>query len=82
MLNNPLLHRYWFHTTRGFGIGVTAFSREDAEGLIRDATAQVSWLPRDVVEVVEDVDISTLDANHVRPNMGVPTIRGIWFPRI
>jgi hypothetical protein len=31
--------------------------------------------------VIEDVDVSTLDAGHVRPNMGVPVWRGVWWPR-
>jgi hypothetical protein len=34
-----------------------------------------------VEHVVEDVDVSQLDAGHVLPNMGDPTLRGVWFPR-
>jgi hypothetical protein len=30
--------------------------------------------------VVEDVDVSTLDANHVLPNMEAPNWRGVWYP--
>jgi hypothetical protein len=29
--------------------------------------------------VVEDVDVSTLDAGHVLPNMRAPNERGVWF---
>ena len=33
-----------------------------------------------IESISEDVDISTLDEGHVRPNMGNPLRRGIWFP--
>lgn len=33
-----------------------------------------------ILNCIEDIDISTLDADHVRPNMGSPSNRGIWFP--
>ncbi len=29
---------------------------------------------------IEDIDISTLDGNHVRSNIGNIFQRGIWFP--
>ena len=29
-----------------------------------------------VTDIIEDVDVSTLDANHVLP----PNLRGVWFP--
>jgi hypothetical protein len=32
-------------------------------------------------QVVEDVDVSTLDAGHVRPGIDDPTTRGVWFPQ-
>jgi hypothetical protein len=35
---------------------------------------------RRVARVVQNVDISTLEENHVRPNMGNPVVRGVWFP--
>jgi len=31
--------------------------------------------------VVEDVDVRDLDPGRVVPNMGDPTLRGVWFPR-
>jgi hypothetical protein len=33
-----------------------------------------------VVQVVENVDVSTLDQKHVLPNIGDVTVRGVWFP--
>jgi hypothetical protein len=59
------------------GCGVTAFSRADAEGLIRAAAGRE--LPP-IRRVVEDVDVSTLDRGHVLPNMGDVSVRGVWFP--
>lgn len=32
-----------------------------------------------IIKIIEDVDISTLDKNHVLPNMQPPFARGIWF---
>jgi hypothetical protein len=33
-----------------------------------------------ISRIVPDMDVSTLDQNHVIPNMGVVVWRGIWFP--
>jgi hypothetical protein len=61
------------------GCGVTAFSFDDAMGLIRDSIFAGHDMPL-IARFVEDVDIRSLDQNHVVPNMGVPSRRGIWFP--
>jgi len=37
-------------------------------------------LPR-IRLLIEDVDVSKLDAGHVLPNIDPPVWRGIWFPR-
>jgi hypothetical protein len=37
---------------------------------------------RKIAKVVEDVDTRTLEEGHVRPNIGVPVVRGVWFPKI
>jgi len=51
------------------GCGVTAASREEGG----------DPMPR-ILSVVEDVDLSTLDANHVMPNIGDPDKPGVWYP--
>jgi hypothetical protein len=61
------------------GFGVTSASLQEALGVIRERAFDGRELPP-ISRVVEDVDVSTLDAKHVRPNMGVPVVRGIWFP--
>jgi hypothetical protein len=62
-----------------FCFGITAYSYDDALHILRKdftipADAELSC-------VIEDVDISTLDTNHVLPNLTVPpSWRGIWYP--
>lgn len=77
------LHRYWFTFDgeplppgMGYGCGVTAWTVDDARNLI---TAAVGEVPP-VAEVVEDIDVQSLDQGHVVPNMLPPNERGIWFP--
>lgn len=72
-----LLKRYWFESKRGYGVGVTAYSLDDAKEMI----AQEPWIGEvDLHTVVENVDVQTLDQNHVIQNMGPPNLRGIWYP--
>jgi hypothetical protein len=79
--------RYWVRlvpleppTAANLGIGVTAFDREDALNLIKRHVFPDRRMPP-VVEIIENVDVSTLDRRHVIPNMH-PAIRpGIWFPK-
>lgn len=83
------MRRYWIEfdlsnyerppVSIDMGLGVTAQSREDALSLVRDRVFGGRELPP-VRQVIDDVDVSTLDPGHVRPNMGAPTWRGIWFP--
>lgn len=60
--------------------GVTAFTVDDALQMIRELLYRDEAMPP-IRKVIEDVDITTLD-QHVRPNIGVPIWRGIWYPRI
>ena len=83
------LHRFWFRfepsaddlfVGRALGCGVTAVDRRDAEDLLRTKVFH-GELPQ-IVEVIEDADVRDLDQGHVIPNMGDPSIRGVWFPRV
>ena len=80
-LNNLLLRRYWFKTKERFGFGVTAYSLDDAKHLV-DEAARGLGVSYEVLDIIEDVDVRTLDQNHVVPNMGAPNFRGIWFPNL
>ena len=80
----PQLHRFWFSfedpspfSIWGAGCGVTAYSHDDAVQILKDRVFQQS-LP--ACSVIADIDVSTLDENHVRPNIGLVTQRGVWFP--
>ena len=79
------LHRYWIKLAPpapvGFtlGCGVTALSEEDARALVWD---QLRESPRPIVAIESDVDVSRLDADHIIPNMGDCTQRGIWYPNL
>jgi hypothetical protein len=61
------------------GYGVTAYNLEDALALLTDRVFGGHAPP--VESVVENVDVSTLDEGHIRPNMEAPTFRGVWFPK-
>jgi hypothetical protein len=61
------------------GCGVTAFSVEDALGLVNQALPQGTPLPR-LLRVDENVAVEKLPAE-VRANLGDPSTRGIWFPK-
>lgn len=83
-----MLHRYWFQFQKSdvpsilnTGCGVTAFNEDDAMKLIQEKVFPY-YGPREVKEIVVDVDISTLDEGHVIPNMFSPFVRGVWFPRL
>ena len=60
----------------GLGVGVTARSESDACELVTRIVDDGSSMA--VVQPVEDMN--SIEQNHVRPNMGNPLIRGIWFP--
>jgi hypothetical protein len=80
------LRRFWFEFDRTASqrafmtpwCGVTAFDLDDAQSLI-ETRVFPEGLPK-VLRVVEDVDVSTLDADHVLLNMAPPNWRGIWYP--
>lgn len=83
---NQTLQRYWIGFVGadipvGFrmGCGVTAFSRDDAFALLLKVWPGENDGPT-IVDVVEDVDLTTLDQKHVLANVGDVTKRGVWFP--
>jgi hypothetical protein len=81
------LKRYWFNfekfgrpTPLNLGCGVTAYDYGDALNILRARVFAGKELPA-IVGYTEDVDMSALDQKHVLPNMGLVTIRGVWFPQ-
>jgi hypothetical protein len=78
------MERFWTTTkpmgcpsATNLGIGVTAYSEEDARAIIADQFPKVEVLGLRVVD-----DLSTLDDRHVLPNVGDHMVRGVWFPRL
>ncbi len=81
--------RYWFEFDfdnyspipfgAKIGCGITALSYEDALGILRNSVFNKNPIAP-IKKKIEDIDISTLDAGHVLPNIGSPNIRGVWFP--
>ena len=47
--------------------------------LLKEKVFNGATLP-EIKNMIENVDVSTLDAGHVLPNMSPPNIRGVWFP--
>jgi hypothetical protein len=86
-----VLHKYWFEFELppsmartagcGPGCGVTAFSYEDALALVKERIFNDGEIPP-VRNCIEDVDVSTLDAERVQPNMDIPFFRGVWYPKM
>jgi hypothetical protein len=81
-----LLKRYWFnfdelpkYSILQLGCGVTAYNYDDAVSLISQSVFIDGTMPP-IKNVIENVDISTLDQGHVIPNMEPPVWRGVWFP--
>lgn len=83
-----MLRRHWFSFVRtdrisslGLGFGVTALSRLDAERLIKEMVFPMLG-EGEILAVVEDIDLNSLEENHVLPNIGNPAARGVWFPNL
>jgi len=83
-----LLKRFWFKfeklrqpTALNFGCGITAYGYNDAMRLLREQVFRAEPMP-EILEVSQDIDVSTLDSGHVLPNIGSVVNRGVWFPRL
>ena len=79
------LRRFWFSfekigrpTPLNLGCGVTAYDYDDAIALLQERVFPEETIPK-IIECIRDVDVSTLEANHVLPNLGSVIDRGIWF---
>jgi hypothetical protein len=80
MMRRPL-RRFWFPLPGHLGIGVTAPSESAARALAERVRAEFWPASPALGEVVADVDIQTLDQNHVVPNMEALVWEGVWYPR-
>lgn len=78
------MKRFWFEfdnppsfSPLGLGCGVTATNLIGALDIVRRMDGGAELV---IARTIEDVDVSTLDPHHVRPNMGNPMSPGVWFP--
>jgi hypothetical protein len=81
------LSRFWFRferfsepTALSFGCGVTAFDRLDAETILKSTVFANQSMPK-IEAVVENIEFEMLESRHVAPNIGVMSVRGVWFPQ-
>lgn len=81
-----MLRRFWFRfrktdppTMLTVGCGITAYDLSDARKILSDEVFPTYGV-QSIEAIVQDIDVSTLDEKHVRPNMGNPAVRGVWFP--
>ena len=61
------------------GVGATGWDGADCLRMIQRHLLEGQELPP-VKKAIPDLDVRTLDENHVRRNMGVCVWRGIWWP--
>ena len=82
MIKDPRCRAFWLtfpgQPSAAFGIGITAYSLEDAYRLLEERG--YDFHRRGSVVVREDVVVADLDQKHVVPNMGPIVFRGIWYP--
>ena len=91
MIDKKLLKKFWIQFNLegkqyalqsmfiSKGVGVTAFTKEDALELIQSKIFKNEKLPP-VTEISEDHDTSTIKDKKITSNMGACTWRGIWYP--
>jgi hypothetical protein len=73
-----MLTPFWFGTNTGLGYGVTAASQDEAMRLL-----SLHGYPRaheEITTVIPGVAFASLDQEHVVPNAGPISVRGVWFP--
>lgn len=61
------------------GCGVTAYNHDDAISILRELVFLEKEIPL-IEKIVEDIDVSELDKDHVLVNMGDVLRRGVWYP--
>ncbi len=72
---------YWFPLNGGIGIGVTAYSEEEAFTMAIKCSKEY-FESKKVNNPVVGIKVSELDQEHVVPNMGPITLRGVWYPNV
>lgn len=79
--SDSLLRPFWLALSGGRGIGVTAASEFEARALAEPVRTRF-WPGERIVGVTTDVDVSTIEDEHVGVSMGSTQVRGVWYPRL
>ena len=78
------LETYWITFPQDphlpFGIGVTAYSEEDAFALVADQGVDKWYAAAKEIIVTSGVAYGDLDQSNVAPNIGPMQLRGVWYP--
>ncbi len=84
MQNTRALDTFWIEFPRDenfvLGIGVTAFSQEDAFLLIKERGIDHWFEGARETKITSGVRIRDLDQRNVVPNIGPLQLRGVWYP--
>ena len=80
------MQRFWikieplpYPSSLNSGCGITANSADEAAAILLERAAAVGDKVS-IVNITQNIDISTLDQKHVVPNMGNIFRKGIWWP--
>ncbi len=77
------LKTYWISFPKDknlpFGLGVTAFDKEDAFALVEEQGIDWHKTAKEVV-IQTDITISDLNQSNIVPNIGPMQFRGVWYP--
>jgi len=83
MHDTPALETFWITFPQDqnlvFGIGVTAYSEEDAFALIKERGVDKWFENAHEIKISQRVRIEDLDQSNVAPNIGPLQLRGVWY---
>ncbi len=78
------LECYWISFPRDpsfvLGIGVTAFSEEDAFNIIEERGFDEWYRGASEIKVEKGIRVEDLDQRNIVPNIGPMQLRGVWYP--
>ncbi len=84
MKPNKNLESYWISFPKDsnlvLGIGVTAFSEDDAFNIIEERCLDEWYEGASEIKVETGIRIEDLDAKNIVPNIGPMQLRGVWYP--
>jgi hypothetical protein len=83
-----MLRRFWFSFQKAtqpnalnMGCGITAYDEADARKMLTMVVFPM-FGEQPIDQIIEGIDVQTLEANHVLPNIGNPAVRGVWYPAL